>query len=206
MSSIQPSPDPVSSSSCESWEVHKFGGTSLALAECYVNSVEIIQSVRRRQLNEESKNPAMNHRLCVVVSAMGEIKPNSLVSQLVTKYNSKKSVTRIDKVTNYLISATQLAAKNDNKYLQLLQELKDRHNNVVDELMQYAVARCSSQQSNEQLINQLNQMKSHLQMELDKDFQDLSFILRAVWLSKEYDLEHNWYSRRHFTAWCRVSG
>jgi aspartokinase/homoserine dehydrogenase 1 len=157
------------------WVVEKFGGTSLAAAECYANSAEIIRAIPLTAA--EDGRPL---RKCVVVSAMGEVKADgSLVAKLIQR-SPGKVVTKLDKVTNGLIKCTQLAAQNDKKYLDLLQLLKDRHTSVVAEL-----------------LGGDGEAKTKLRTDvlaaLESDFADLSYILRAVWLSKVYDEHHNWW-------------
>lgn len=178
-------PVPASlSTASTSWVVHKFGGTSLAAAACYANAVDIIFDI-------DSK-----HRRCVVVSAMGEIKANSDVSRLMEADKQKRGDTTTpfatsDKVTNLLIKATELAAKNDTSYLTYLSQLKARHNDVCDQLLNEAEWTGKPHYSS--VLEELRIRKAKLIGDLHQDLDDLSYILRATWLSKQYDLEHNWW-------------
>lgn len=169
--------------SSSSYVVHKFGGTSLAASECYANSAEIIRSIPREENHDPalvSEDVTVAQRTCVVVSAMGEVKgEGSLVGKLIRSRSPLKAFTRLDKVTNYLIQCTALAAQNDEAYLKLLAQLKQRHLDVVNELL-------GSDSDGADLL-------SSVLSALERDFSDLSHILRAVWLSRTYDPDHNWW-------------
>ena len=232
-------------SSVDRWVVHKFGGTSLASSECYRNALSIVLEARKQQQlqQQHSSNPTLNTRLCVVVSAMGEVKPTSHVGRLMQHYHRDDAQYRVekqDKVTNLLIKCTELAAHNDANYKVILAELKRRHMTVVDELIseqtvnEYQAildaevdvaekevdskegtaddSRSTSTRSpsptaraayhyshsdhgastTSDLAMSILHMKETLRSLLEKDLDDLSFILRACWLSRTYDLEHNW--------------
>ena len=236
-----PSPASASSaargSSTDEWVVHKFGGTSLASAECYRNALSIVLDVRRQQRQQAARSAAVNPRLCVVVSAMGEVKPSSQVGKLMAHYHRHETgyvVEKADKVTNLLIRCTELAAHNDPHYKVLFDELKRRHIHVLEQLIneqmvaeyqhlgeqeeskeEDAAARSASpagspaasssakrayhyshsdhgEASSSDLSLSILHMKETLRSLLEKDCDDLSFILRACWLSRTYDLEHNW--------------
>ena len=224
------------------WVVHKFGGTSLASSECYRNALSIVLQARKEQQRQQqqSSHPTLNTRLCVVVSAMGEVKPTSHVGRLMQHYHRHDPHYRVekqDKVTNLLIKCTELAAHNDANYKTILGELKRRHMTVVDELiseqtvneyqdMMEAEAEAEHEEDSKgddgsrspstrspsptaraayhyshsdhgastssDLAMSILHMKETLRSLLEKDLDDLSFILRACWLSRTYDLEHNW--------------
>ena len=237
------------SSSVDRWVVHKFGGTSLASSECYRNALSIVLEARKQQQSQQqqSSQPKLNTRLCVVVSAMGEVKPTSQVGRLMQKYHSHDADYRVekqDKVTNLLIKCTELAAHNDANYKVLLAELRRRHMSVIDDLiseqtvneyqeMMEAVADAEHESDSKEeattngsrspstrspsptaraayhyshsdhgastssdLAMSILHMKETLRSLLEKDLDDLSFILRACWLSRTYDLEHNWSDTR----------
>ena len=252
----------TSSSTIPQWVVHKFGGTSLASSECYRNALSIILHTRRQQqavqaASASSSSPTLDTRLCVVVSAMGEVKPTSQVGRLMAQYHRGEAGYRPDKqdkVTNLLIRCTELAAHHDHSYKLIVAELRRRHMQVIDELIsqqmveeyqqsmeqeeeataelkqQPATASASGQLSpdhspaasspashsasaspvskpasyhyshsdhgestSSSLAMSLLHMKETLRSLLEKDLDDLSFILRACWLSRAFDLEHNWW-------------
>lgn len=166
-----PPPPSDDSLSFGSWTVDKFGGTSLAASECYQNAADIIRTIKDRSIT----------RRCIVVSAMGEVKNvGSRVSELIQQRSPKKPLKQLEKVTNYIIRATELAAKNDKNYLEILEQLRWRHISVVTELLGEGEANG-------------NEARTSLLAALEADFTDLAHILRAVWLSKTYDAEHSWW-------------
>lgn len=181
------------------WYVHKFGGTSLASSACYENVVSILF---------ENENQ-LNQRKCVVVSAMGEVKPNSQVTTLIKQREERlktenenyqvKEPQLVDKVTNFLIQCTALAAKQDSSYQILFDQLKERHQQVIEEVCreeELIAPNIKQKLTVEQLSafqHFLSTTRSTLLSSLSADFADFSYILRACWLSKQYDLEHNWW-------------
>ena len=229
-----------SSGSVDEWVVHKFGGTSLASAECYRNALSILLDVRHQQRLQEEAKPSINPRLCVVVSAMGEVKPSSHVGQLMQHYHRHELSYRVekqDKVTNLLIRCTELAAHQDAHYRVIFDELKRRHLTVIEQLINeqmvmeyqtlaeengeeeakrasplpsssphtpsprpasyhYSHSDHGEARSSDLSLSILH-MKEQLRSQLEKDCDDLSYILRACWLSRTYDLEHNW---SHYTT------
>ena len=216
----------------DEWVVHKFGGTSLASAECYRNVLTILLDVRHQQRLQETANPRINPRLCVVVSAMGEVKPSSHVGKLMCHYHRHDPAYKVEKqekVTNLLIKCTELAAHQDVQYRVMFDELKRRHLSVIDELINeqmvieyqslvergdeskdwngrpttprtpsppppsyhYSHSDHGEARSSDLSLSILH-MKEQLRSKLEKDCDDLYYILRACWLSRTYDLEHNW--------------
>lgn len=182
------------------WVVHKFGGTSLATAECYANSAEIIralplyaddstQSAAASAASSSSSAAAVPIplRKCIVVSAMGEVKvgPNSLVAALIRQRSPGTDPQAADKITNLLILATEAAAKRDASYLDIVAQLRARHIKVVEQLLGGSAA-----DAHEPTATQLRQS---VLAALGSDFDDLQYILRAVWLSRAYDPLHNWW-------------
>lgn len=164
------------------WNVNKFGGTSLAEADGYRNCANII-------LNHVSSDK----KIMVVVSAMGDRDPIKLgkykknVDLDVFKPQplpQQPSTEVLLKVTSSLIKAHELAAKRDSSYLAVINELKSRHLKIVDELLDF-----DGRASAEQMMYN-NALRMELKQLLEGDFQDLSFILRSVWLGKQFDLEH----------------
>ena len=247
-------------SAVDRWVVHKFGGTSLASSECYRNALSIVLQARKQQQLQQanSSHPALNTRLCIVVSAMGEVKPTSHVGRLMAQYHRHDAAYRVekqDKVTNLLIKCTELAAHNDANYKSLLAELRRRHMAVVDDLISEQTVNEYQEKMDEDeeegaaaeleadskegrgggsggdgsrspstrspsptarstyhyshsdhgastssdLAMSILHMRETLRSLLEKDLDDLSFILRACWLSKTYDLEHNWYDAHTYT-------
>lgn len=188
---ISPSKDQLSATQLQQqWIVHKFGGTSVATAECYRNAADIILSI----------DTDIHTRKCVVVSAMGDIKPNSLVTQLIQKQNRLRGISDHngnnpvpkktgDKVTNLLIKCTEYAAAQNNQYLIVFNELKLRHINVSNELLSV-----DPWDTNNHVIQELvSKYRTELKLALDSDFNDFSYILRSVWLSRSYDVDRAWW-------------
>ena len=181
--------------------VHKFGGTSLATAECYANSAEIIRALPLYTEREQSSSAAsaasaavssssssasvapIPVRKCIVVSAMGEVKvgPGSLVAALIRQRSPGTEPVAADKITNLLIKATEGAAKRDASYLDIVAQLRDRHVRVVEQLLGGDADPTATQ------------LRQSVLAALDSDFNDLQYILRAVWLSRDVQL-HNWWS------------
>jgi len=164
------------------WLVNKFGGTSLAEADGYRNCANII-------LNHIPQD----RNILVVVSAMGERNSRKLKKY---KANLDLGVFRaptaadaeeeevLEKVTSCLIKAHSLAAKRDTTYLEVVAELKARHVAIVDELLDFD-GKCTPDQK---VLNVA--LRADLKAQLESDFQDLGFILRAVWLGRDFDVEH----------------
>jgi aspartokinase/homoserine dehydrogenase 1 len=113
----------------QGWTVHKFGGTSLADADCYRAVCEIILSQRSSEC------------VAVVVSAMSG-------------------------VTNALIEAVNLAANQDDSYLQKLQSLENRHLETIAAL---------------QLRNT---QSSSLKETVVSEFRAIKEVLRGVWITR----------------------
>lgn len=164
------------------WEVHKFGGTSLADSSRYRNCAHIV-------LN----NVPLAKQKCVVVSAMGAYKAD--LSALVDPTNLKgiKNDTdtimaqkeQKDKVTSILIKIHELASQRDVSYLPMLQELKERHMDLVTDLLDFDRSQMSPKNDKYNV-----QVQQELKDALEKDFEDLSFILRGSWLGRSFDAEH----------------
>ena len=121
---------------------------------------------------------------------MGEVKGvDSLVVQLIKRRSPDKSVVeKKDKVTNMLIRATHLAAARDAEYKNIVQQLKERHEQVVDELL-------NSKGFENDASDPAVALRAELLSALYADFEDFNHLLRAVWLSKSaYDANHaHWY-------------
>eukprot|EP00475_Leptophrys_vorax_P011140 TRINITY_DN1767_c0_g1_i7.p1 TRINITY_DN1767_c0_g1~~TRINITY_DN1767_c0_g1_i7.p1 ORF type:complete len:461 (-),score=138.74 TRINITY_DN1767_c0_g1_i7:1-1383(-) len=100
------------------WNVHKFGGTSLANADAYRSASRIIL---------ENHHPGS--RSAVVVSAQGTLKNPD---------GSQKS----DKVTNMLYSATALAGQRNPTYKSVLGSLQERHYSVAEDLLGQGSLEC----------------------------------------------------------------
>ena len=94
------------------WEVHKFGGTSVASAECYVKVAAIVEEQLGCGLDDD--NTSIDHKhLAVVVSAMGG-KP---------------------KTTDMLLSSVRAAADRDEDGVSsLLDQILTKHSVCLDEL------------------------------------------------------------------------
>src|SRR5689334_23767998 len=107
------------------WTVHKFGGTSVANADCYRAVCEIVLAERSVA------------RVGVVVSAMSG-------------------------VTNGLIEAVNLAAAQDDSYLQKLQHLENRHAETIAAL----------------------QLPDTLSETIVSDFNAIKEVLRGVWITR----------------------
>lgn len=90
------------------------------------------------------------------------------------------------KITNLLIKATEGAAKRDASYLDIVAQLRARHIRVVEQLLGGGSADASDPTA--------KQLRQSVLAALDSDFNDLSYILRAVWLSRAFDPMHNWWS------------
>jgi len=111
------------------WTVHKFGGTSLADADCYRAVCEIVLA------------PRSGERVGVVVSAMSG-------------------------VTNALIDAVNLAAAQDDSYLQKLDSLEKRHLDTIAALQLQDAQR------------------STLEATIVSDFNAVKEVLRGVWITR----------------------
>jgi len=111
------------------WIVHKFGGTSLADADCYRAACEIVLA------------PRSGEHVAVVVSAMSG-------------------------VTNALIEAVNLAAAQDDSYLQKLESLEHRHLNTIAALQLQDAQR------------------STLEAIVVSDFNAIKEVLRGVWITR----------------------
>ena len=86
------------------WEVHKFGGTSVANAECFLRAASIVEEQR-------SASGTKDKQICVVVSAMGG-KP---------------------KVTDLLLNSVKAAADRDEeKVNSLLALVLEKHHTCID--------------------------------------------------------------------------
>ncbi len=93
------------------WEVHKFGGTSVASAECYLKVAAIVEE--QLGFGDEDDGTAPNKCLAVVVSAMGG-KP---------------------KVTDMLLSSVRAAAIRDEEGAEsLLGQIFTKHTTALAEL------------------------------------------------------------------------
>ena len=94
------------------WEVHKFGGTSVASAECYVKVAAIVEEQLGCGLDDD--NTSIDHKhLAVVVSAMGG-KP---------------------KTTDMLLSSVRAAADRDEDGVNsLLDQILSKHSVCLEEL------------------------------------------------------------------------
>ena len=89
----------------KSWQVHKFGGTSVANAGCYRTVASIVEDLLTRQDAPD--------QLCIVVSAMGG-KP---------------------KTTDLLLQTVEAAASRDTDHMEdLLQQILQKHTDCVDDL------------------------------------------------------------------------
>jgi aspartokinase/homoserine dehydrogenase 1 len=93
------------------WEVHKFGGTSLANADAYRSASRIIL-----------ENHKIGSKTAIVVSAQGTLK-------------NPDGTQKSDKVTNMLYSATTLAGQRNPMYKSVLAQLQDRHYFVAEDLL-----------------------------------------------------------------------
>jgi aspartokinase/homoserine dehydrogenase 1 len=136
------------------WSVHKFGGTSLAHEYCFKQVVRIILS--------DSVHASSEKKL-IVVSAMGEIKKNGIVEQILKK-ESDTIFDYVDKVTNMLVQATSMAQNNTDEWHDIINTLIDRHYD---------------------LIKNLGINTSSLVDSFDSDFMDLCSILRTVQLNRD---------------------
>lgn len=180
------------------WCVHKFGGTSLAAAACYAASAEIVRQLpltatAHSDSSAEAAAAAAASpvplRKCVVVSAMGEVKGGqSSVATLIRSHTGRDAPPQ-EKVTNLLIRATDLAAARDSSYLDLLAALRQRHTDVVTELLgpDHDVAASSAADP------VASALRSNVLTALSSDFDDLAQILRAVWLGRGYTHEAAWW-------------
>lgn len=92
------------------WQVHKFGGTSVADADCYRNVAKIVEE----QLEIDKKNGTNDStykseiRLAVVVSAMGgKPKTTDLLLDSV-KYAADRNEDEVDKILNIILAKHRL--------------------------------------------------------------------------------------------------
>ena len=94
------------------WQVHKFGGTSVANAECYRSAAKIVEDqLGIHKSDDDSSNEG--HRLAVVVSAMGG-KP---------------------KTTDLLLQSVEAAARRDQEEVdRLLEFVRKKHATCLEDL------------------------------------------------------------------------
>jgi aspartokinase/homoserine dehydrogenase 1 len=96
----------------KTWQVHKFGGTSVANADCYRSAAEIVET-QLGILGNNNNNHHDEYNLAVVVSAMGG-KP---------------------KTTDLLLDSVEAAARRDHDEVdRLLKVVLDKHVTCVKEL------------------------------------------------------------------------
>jgi len=140
----------------KTWQVHKFGGTSVANADCYRSAASIVEEQLGIQHGNEASSPvngnhqdhhkAQNHDcLAVVVSAMGG-KP---------------------KTTDLLLKSVEAAARRDDEEVErVLKFVLDKHMTCLKDLF-----------DNDQDQKELLQV-------VEKDLEDIHDILKTVSLMK----------------------
>lgn len=142
------------------WQVHKFGGTSVADASCFLKVAAIIEKqigIHHEQgIEGTSNSPASPCHLAVVLSAMGG-KP---------------------KVTDLLLdSVTAAASRDEDKVNSCLQFIQDKHKNCLESLF------LSDNSSGKDGLDSAATVKS-LESIIAKDLDDIRDILKTVALMK----------------------
>ena len=159
------------------WQVHKFGGTSVADASCFCKVADIIEeqigilpSSNNKSSNENSSNSNVHAdtnctnlcNLAVVVSAMGG-KP---------------------KTTDLLLQAVTAAAdRNDEKVSYCLQFIQEKHDKCLNEL--FINNSIHSDDNESSITSQMNLVAvQRLKDVIAKDLNDIRDILKTVALMK----------------------
>ena len=140
----------------KTWQVHKFGGTSVASAECYQSAAKIVEDqlgIHDESTNENDKKQELN--LAVVVSAMGgKPKTTDLLLQSV-EAAAKRDQEEVDKLLEFVRKkhATCLeelfAGSSDQDYQDLLQVVETDLNNIRDILKTVALMKWQAQRISE---------------------------------------------------------
>jgi aspartokinase/homoserine dehydrogenase 1 len=143
----------------KTWQVHKFGGTSVANADCYRLCAAIVETQlgithgdestwRMNTLNAHGHDHEQHLNLSVVVSAMGG-KP---------------------KVTDLLLNSVKAAAERDHEQVEhYLNLVKEKHDTCLQDLF---------------LDQEDNKQKERLSNNIAKDLMDIRDILKTVSLMK----------------------
>ena len=116
------------------WLVHKFGGTSVANAECYR---QVAQIVEQHALNGPSDVLASARNLAIVVSAMGGKPKVTDLLLTAVEYASERQIEALQETLRFIVTKHQdclqdLFAQNPGEQERLLKMIHDDLNDIRD--------------------------------------------------------------------------
>ena len=150
------------------WEVHKFGGTSVANADCFLQVTTIIENLLLQQQQEPPQEQPQDHGAVVPVVVLTQVvspPPDTTKATTPTSTLNTTTVTTTNiavvvsamggkpiKTTDLLLGSVQYAAqRNTERRNEVLQQIYDKHETCINALFHInSSSSISSSSSNEE--------------------------------------------------------